>query len=223
MDWTRQIDGYCERVDPIFWAEPINAFSNVAFLLAAFIMWRRVGAAQLPIASALVVILGMIGVGSYLFHTYAQVWSAFADSGFIALFAVIFVFAVNRDFLGLKGWRAFAATALFIPYVTITVPIFERLPFFNISSGYWPLPVLMVIYGVALRRRASATGRGLLLAAALVTVSLIFRSLDAPLCAVVPFGTHFIWHLLNAVLLAWMIEVYLRHMRGPLAAALRAR
>ena len=24
MDWTRQIDAYCERVGPEFWAEPLN-------------------------------------------------------------------------------------------------------------------------------------------------------------------------------------------------------
>lgn len=223
MDWTRQIDAYCERIDPTYWAEPINAVSNLAFVIAAVVMWRRVGAAQLPLADALVAILTLVGAGSFLFHTHAQVWAGFADSGFIALFAVVFVYAVNRDLLGLKGWRAFAATALFIPYVVFTVPIFERLPFFHISSGYWPLPLLMLIYGFALRRRAPATGRGLVLAAGLVTVSLTFRSLDTPLCTVIPIGTHFIWHLLNAVLLGWMIEVYLRHMRGPLAAALRAR
>jgi hypothetical protein len=30
-----------------------------------------------------------------------------------------------------------------------------------------------------------------------------------------PLGTHFGWHLLNAVMLGWMIEVYRRHMLAP--------
>ncbi len=41
----------------------------------------------------------------------------------------------------------------------------------------------------------------------MLTVSLVLRSLDAPLCAANPLGTHFLWHLLNAVMLGWMIEV----------------
>jgi hypothetical protein len=27
-------------------------------------------------------------------------------------------------------------------------------------------------------------------------------------------GTHFLWHLLNAVMLGWMINVYVRHRAG---------
>ena len=75
MDWTRAIDGYCERTDPSFWAEPVIAVTNVAFLIAAWIMWRRVRGQGLPLAVWMVVILAAIGVGSYLFHTYAQVWA----------------------------------------------------------------------------------------------------------------------------------------------------
>lgn len=221
MDWTRQIDGYCERVDPGYWAEPLNAVSNAAFLIAAFVMWRRLRGARLPLADALVVVLAAIGVGSYLFHTHAQVWSALADTGAIAVFAVLFVFAANRDLLGLRGWRACAATALFFPYAALTVPVFDRLPFFTISSGYWPLPLLMLLYGAALRRRSPATARGLWIAAGLVGVSLSFRSIDMPLCAAMPAGTHFVWHLLNGILLGWMIEVYRRDMGGR--AEVRAR
>ena len=223
MEWMRTIDGYCERMDPGYWAEPLNAVTNAAFLIAAAIMWVRVRHSGLGLAHTLVILLAGIGVGSYLFHTHAQVWAAFADSGFIAMFCVVYVFAINRDYLGLRGWRAYGATGLFIPYVVATVPIFAMLPFFQISSGYWPLPLLLGLYGLALRQRAPATARGLWAATGLVCVSLIFRSLDETLCAVNPLGTHFVWHILNGVLLGWLIEVYLRHMRGPLAAPLRGR
>ena len=57
MEWTRQIDGYCERVDPSYWAEPVNAVTNAAFLIAAFVMWRRTRGARLPLANALVIVL----------------------------------------------------------------------------------------------------------------------------------------------------------------------
>ncbi|MEM9127298.1 MAG: ceramidase domain-containing protein, partial [Pseudomonadota bacterium] len=79
MDWTTTIDGYCERLDAGFWAEPINALTNIAFLLAAAVMAWRTRRLQSPLCTALVVVLAAIGVGSFLFHTFATVWSAMTD------------------------------------------------------------------------------------------------------------------------------------------------
>ncbi|OSP54967.1 ceramidase domain-containing protein [Pseudoruegeria sp. SK021] len=215
MDLTTAIDGYCERLDPSYWAEPVNALSNVAFLVAAVVMWRRTRGLGSGLANTLVGLLAAIGIGSFLFHTHAQVWSSFADVGFIALFAVVYVFVAHREYWGLGLWAALGATALFVPYVALTVPVFQALPFFQVSAMYWPLPLLMVVYGVLLRRRAPETAQGLLVSAALLTVSLTFRSLDRTLCGQIPFGTHFLWHLLNGVLLGGMIEVYRRHRLRP--------
>ena len=35
MDWMAPLDGYCERLGPGLWAEPLNFLSNAAFLVAA--------------------------------------------------------------------------------------------------------------------------------------------------------------------------------------------
>ena len=46
MNWSQPVDLYCERLDPSFWAEPLNAFTNLSFLIAAaiaFVQWRRAG------------------------------------------------------------------------------------------------------------------------------------------------------------------------------------
>lgn len=32
-DWFQPIDIYCERIEPTFWAEPINALTNLAILI----------------------------------------------------------------------------------------------------------------------------------------------------------------------------------------------
>ena len=36
-----RIDAYCERLGPAFWAEPVNALTNAAFPIAAWVAWRR--------------------------------------------------------------------------------------------------------------------------------------------------------------------------------------
>ncbi len=48
MDWFEQIDGYCERTDFTYWSEPLNAVTNVAFIIAALLLWRR--SAGVPMA-----------------------------------------------------------------------------------------------------------------------------------------------------------------------------
>lgn len=41
MDWTRAIDIYCERVSAAFWAEPVNALTNLAFIAAGLVALAR--------------------------------------------------------------------------------------------------------------------------------------------------------------------------------------
>lgn len=212
MEWTREIDGYCERLDPGYWAEPINAVTNAAFLIAAFVMWRRVKGQGMPLAMLLVLILAGIGAGSYLFHTHAQVWAAIADVTPILLYILVYIFAINRDVWGMKAGIAFVLTVCFIPYAAATIPIFQLVPGLGDSAAYAPVPLLILIYAYLLRRTFPETAKGLAIGAAILVASITFRSLDEPICTLVPIGTHFLWHILNGVMLGWMIEVYRRHL-----------
>jgi hypothetical protein len=211
---AEQIDIYCERTDFTYWAEPLNALSNGAFLIAALVMWARLRPAPVPGGRPLCLILFAIGIGSYLWHTHATAWAVALDSGSIAVFILTYLYLANRAFWGWPVRAAALGTAAFLPYAAATVPVFQALPFFTVSAGYWPVALLIALYGVALARRAPATARGLWIGAGLLTLSLTFRSVDEPLCASLPMGTHFLWHLLNGVMLGWMIEVYARHRRA---------
>ena len=133
------------------------------------------------------------------------------DSTPILLFSLTYIYLPNRDFWALPIWIAALGTAAYIPYSMALGDVFEALPFFEISSFYWPLPVLIFAYAVLLRNRLPDVARNLAIGAAILCVSLTARSLDEPLCAAIPFGTHWIWHCLNAVMLSWMIETWRRH------------
>lgn len=212
MAWLDAVDGYCERLTPGYWAEPVNAVTNLAFVVAAAVMWRRT--AGLPLARAMVLVLAAIGVGSYLFHTHANRVTGVMDVIPIVAFILLYVFAASRDFLRLTPWRAGLATVAFLPYAAATVPLWSMVPGLGSSAGYAPVPVLILVYAWLLRRRAPATAQGLAAGAGLLVLSLVFRTVDEPLCGVWPMGTHFLWHLLNAVMLGWMINVYVRHRTG---------
>ncbi len=208
MDWTRAVDGYCERLSPEFWAEPVNAVTNLAFLISAVVMWRR----SFGLGRAMAGVLFAIGVGSFLFHTFAQPWAALADVLPILGFILLYVFVANRDFWGLSLWPALGMTAMFFPYAAALVPLFGLIPWMGGSAGYAPVPLLILGYAIALRHRAPLTARGLAIGAGLLVLSLTARTVDLPFCGSLSLGTHFLWHLLNAVMLGWMIEVWTRHM-----------
>ena len=129
MDLWRQIDIYCERTDPGLWSEPANALTNLAFLVAAVLVWRRGAGAPPPSgqdARILGALIAAIGVGSGLFHTLATVWAAWLDSGLIALYIYVWLARFLARVAGLRwtgviaGLVAFAIlsrglTALFSP------------------------------------------------------------------------------------------------------------
>ncbi len=207
MDWTRAVDDYCERLGPEFWSEPVNAVTNAAFVLAALILWRR----TFGFGRVLCVILAVIGIGSFLFHTFAQPWAGVADVVPILVYVLVYIYAANRDYWGLGRWVSLGLTALFIPYAAVTMPLFAMIPGLGETASYAPVPMLIAIYAVLLRHRAPETAKGLAIGVGILLLSMAARTLDDPLCNVIPVGTHFLWHLLNAVMLGWMIHVWTRH------------
>lgn len=211
MDWFAQVDIYCERTDFTYWSEPLNALTNFFYLFGAIWAFRWNREPGLGIARILAVLLGFIALGSYLFHTHATAWASTADVTPIGLFILTYLFAVNRDVIGMRWWLALGATLLFLPYAALLVPVLNRIPFFEISNFYWTVPILIAAYAPFVARRAPETARGMLIGAGLLTVSISLRSLDLILCDVWPIGTHIFWHSLNAIMLPWMIEVYRRH------------
>lgn len=229
--WSDPLDAYCERVGTAFWAEPLNAVSNAAFILAAaaaFLRWRRAGASDGP-ALGLILLVATVGVGSFLFHTFANRWSRLADV--IPIVVVIYSYfgLAMRRFLGLGVLAAVAATAAFGAFNLA----FERgwsaafgargLELTNNSGGYFPAALALLAVGAALSgpsARAAASpaladarrgaGRALLAAASVFVLSLFFRIVDHAVCARLPFGTHFLWHMLNALVLFILVGAAIR-------------
>jgi hypothetical protein len=216
VDWTAQIDNYCERLGPGLGAEPLNLVSNAAFIVAALVMLAR--CRGLPTGQALAWLLLVIGIGSALFHSFATGWASAADVAPIVAFILAYIFVANRDYLGLRPLHAGLLTLGFFPWAAATLPLFRLIPGIGSSAAYAPVPALILVYGLVLRRRAPATASGLAIGAFLLIVSISFRALDTPLCPGWPSGTHFLWHLLNGLMLGWMIETWRRHrLEGPVA------
>ena len=204
--------GYCERIDGSFWAEPLNAVTNAAFLVAAlagFWLWRRQGGRD-AVTLVLIGLVFAIGIGSFLFHTIPNRWTLLADVVPIQLFAFgYFAFALRR-FLGLPGVIAAVGTLAFFGLALgLSAAGRAILPAGMAgSAGY--AAFLLGLLGVALAMRHAPALRDrswlLGLAACTFAASLTMRSIDTALCGSLPLGTHWLWHLLNASVLYLLLR-----------------
>lgn len=190
------IDLYCERVGAGLAGEPLNALTNVFFLLAAAFSLRDARQRRHAAGVMLAWLLGLIGVGSALFHTFATAWAQWCDVIPIALFQVGYLATYCRE---LKRWSTPAVVAACVTLVLLLAGAAVLPPWLNGSLGYLPAVAVLIILGVDYYVAEHNTM--LLAAAALFMLSLTARSVDQVACAAWPHGTHWLWHSLNALVL----------------------
>lgn len=227
---------YCERgLDPSLWAEPLNAITNFVFMIAAAAAWaewrdRPPYERSQPVL-LLIILVFSIGVGSLLFHTFANQWSVLADVIPIGVFMVFYLGFAMVKFGGF-GWRGTsAAIAVFIAAQQAagqfrcydgSISFFSGVArtaetvCINGSGEYLPALFALAALGAWLAGRRQPSGVYLLAAAGVFLASVTFRSLDFRLCDAVAvggwrIGTHFLWHLLNAATLYLLLLAALRH------------
>jgi hypothetical protein len=243
MNWTDQLFLYCERgTDPSIWAEPMNAVSNGAFIIAALFGARQLAAQPARNAGyaaewTLVALAGLIGVGSFLFHTFATRWAVLTDVGAILIFTMGSIGYVVRRFIGASWLSVVVALAVFVA----ALAAFQRLPCspallpvtsasgrscLNGTLGYAPVLVALVFYGSRLVLRGHPAGRLIAAAAAVFAISMVLRTVDIEVCALSKVfgrerGTHSLWHVLNAVTVYCLLAAAIRYggtsgrARGP--------
>ena len=211
--WRQKLYNYAERGDdPGFWAEPLNAWSNTAFWVAAafFAIWlvstpdRSSQRASSPAIGqgdnarlwVLNTLLICIGIGSFCFHTFAERWSAMLDVGFIVLWVYWFLWVNGRRVL---LWNALVTAAALLLHIASSIGV-------GIATGsprLVYLPTLVAGYGLAIHAsRFPLPGRRWLWGSAFVfTISLTMAWLDGSIGVQIGIGTHFLWHIFNALAL----------------------
>lgn len=208
------IDNYCERTGPGFWSEPLNALSNLAFIAAGIfglVMVRRHRTGTFAELLAWWVIL--IGIGSGLFHTFANRLTVWLDILPIAFFTFAYTLFNLRRFFGF-GWATafflFAGFYVLAGFLTWAVPEQLRAASNN-STGYLPALLGLLLFGAWLALRRHPAGKYDLSAAAIFVVSISFRASDFEVCETLPIGTHFLWHALNGLMLGVLMAAAARY------------
>jgi hypothetical protein len=194
------IDLYCERIGPGLWAEPANVTSNVAFLCAAWAIWRlgRDGSAPASLVRLFAGITTVIAAGSALFHVLATGWARVLDEAPIVFFQIAFLWSYGRHVMRIgRG----AALILIAGLIASSVSIRLMTGAVNNSLPYLPALILTLVLGISHVRANRRSRWSLLLGAVVFVLAVFLRTLDNAVCASFPLGTHLFWHVLAAVVL----------------------
>lgn len=214
---TSPIDLYCERTGPEFWAEPVNALTNLAFVAAG--LWG-VAAGRRNQAGGFVELLSWwvvaIGVGSWLFHTHANLLTIWADIVPIGTFTLAYTLFVLRRF-GRFSWNGtLIVSVLFYlaaGLVTLALPRSWHAAS-NGTVGYLPaLLAFVLMIGICLAR-GSPAAKYVAGAFVLFLLAATFRLTDLGVCEAFPLGTHFLWHVFNGAMLGVLLAAAVRHGRA---------
>ena len=241
MNWNDAVWLYCERgTRTALEAEPLNAASSMIMLLVAMIaMWiyRKTPFAQKSADHTLLIALTLLtGLGALAFHLYANQWSELAHMLPLLIFMTVYLaFALNRFLEMPPGWTVLVVgvfVLISLAGLTMTCavvdqslqPLWSRTPdgasgatsCLNGTGGYIPFFVALAFLAFALRsRRHPATG-SITAASLLFAAALVFHAIDHLYCQQLLFqgyatGTHFIWHILEALVLFLLLRAAMVH------------
>lgn len=220
MDPWARIDLYCERTDWSFWSEPLNALTNLAFVVAAICIVRRVRRERGVVlwdAAVLAALAVLVGVGSFLFHTFATVWSRWLDLLFIAVFIYLLIARFLARVAGLHWPGVLVGLVLYFGLERAARAAF---PPETLSGSvlYFPPLLAMAVFAVYAWQRADRAALPLATAAVAFVGALALRTIDQAVCPAWPVGTHFLWHLLVAWVLYLAATAVLAPGRSPAPA-----
>ena len=192
------MDVYCERLGPGLLAEPLNAVSNISFLLAAWAAWvlaKRTGTLSAG-ARVLIAIAASVGIGSILWHTYPTMLTLILDIVPILIFLICYIWLYARNVIGMRSLFAVACAAAFV------LGTFFFIQYADVLHGalvYVPGLMVALVLGVFHARQRRVARFTLLAAAGVYVAALFFRTIDNEVCPVLAIGTHFLWHILIGV------------------------
>ncbi len=212
------IDLYCERTGPGFWNEPINALSNAVFIVAAMLAWRQMAKRHYRDIweQGVIVLAGLIGVGSFLFHTFATAWAEQADIipiwGFVIGYTLLTIYRLTsedkqRTLFFAVACAAIAAIIMQLTDNNTTTGSPDEPMLLNGSLQYAPALVMLLVFSCLAQWRRHAARHYLSVATLIFLLALTFRTVDLVACAAtMGTGTHFIWHLLNGLMIGLLLH-----------------
>lgn len=207
--------GICERHELGFLAEPLNVLSSFAFIFVAISIYKYYRREEdlerkwIWDIHALTFICFIIGMNSVVFHAFPTPATELLDTLSIVLFIMIYFWSV---LFRIGRCNFFQATICFVAFVGFSHILVHQFPrALNDSIGYLSSMIALIMIAVHLHLKARPSSQHFMLAAIVGVCSLFCRAIDRDVCSMLPTGTHFIWHTLNATLLYILLKQLIRN------------
>jgi hypothetical protein len=219
MNLLQNVDSYCERMDFALLSEPLNLISNIGFILAAFFIWRDARQLAPPVRGSvktLYSLIFLIGIGSALFHSFANILTMILDVVPIGLYIVCYLWHWNTTLMGFDRKKSLFVMGAWLMATLLSSILFKEAPLAGsesyIAIGFF-LPWMAFQQNAGLTADAidqkpvkvakdrSPKNHFLAFASGLFIISLVLRSIDPYVCPFWAYGTHFLWHIFNSILL----------------------
>lgn len=200
---------YCENGIGLFYTQPVNTISNIAFFISAYFSYQLARTYRIKnlIIRILPLIMVFAGIGSILWHGIPNLLTSFADLvPLSALVLVSFFFLLDKCLLNksLVGGSLFAFVLIELPF------IFDIFPSFN---GLLPYSIALIfglsVFFVSFRKYKELAPQ-LVFIVLLFTIALFFRTIDHAVCSRLSIGTHSVWHILNALMFYLSIRFFVK-------------
>ena len=194
---------YCERASLDFFGEPFNSITNIFFMITAFLVLRlyRDYISFFSIA--------FIGLSSFAFHTYQNSFTGLLDILAIIIFMLIYTTNIYKKLIGFNFfYSSFIALSFVISCYLFGILL--RNSVIGTSSFYFPIIfhlLFLIIYFRYINLDFNYL-KYLVLSITIFSTSIILRVIDQSVCNIFPLGTHFLWHMLNAIFLFFLIKFF---------------
>lgn len=194
-----------------FPVEPWNTASNVIFLLVFLVFARKTKLSwrNHPLLVGGLPLLGLGFIGGTIYHA-TRSHSLWLVLDFVPIF-VLAIAAALHLWKGVLGSYSRATVAiLFTTIAPRGIAALLALPIhYQISLGYTGLALAILVPAYWQCQRDHREGLVLLACSTVSFVAAVtFRSIDRVGVALLPMGTHFLWHLLGGISV-WCIMEYL--------------
>lgn len=187
-------------------AEPVNTVTNGFIIFAAFLAWREVRRAKVGMPLDLSILLFLLfatGVGSFFWHAFrtrvALAFDALPGLLFLFVFSGMWINRLFGRWAGIFGALGLLVAALGSIWLTVTLfPAMRTLPpAISLAPAYATISLIGFGLVIVTIRKIGWTSAEIVAGALVCAITAaVCRSIDLAVCSVVPFGTHFLWHIL---------------------------
>lgn len=207
--------GVCERHGESMWSEPLNVLSSFAFIYVAIAIYRYyrreedIQNKRIWDIQGLTFLCFIIGVNSTVFHAFPTPTTELLDTLSIVMFIIIYFWSV---LFRIGRCNLFQATICFVAFLGFSHILVHQFPrALNDSIGYLSSMIALIMIAVHLHLKARPSSQHFMLAAIVGVCSLFCRAIDHEICPMLPIGSHFVWHTLNATLLYILLKQLVRN------------